>query len=410
MIYVHAIFGTLFCYLAKVILQTNVIRIQRKSLTMRYLFALCFVVYVVSVPIGANIFGAPPTYSLPSPPEAAMQSQASSPSGNVGTGGLPTSPNTNNSSSTLSWGGVNYPSSSSSSFVMPTQAQIEQDFGILNVPQGMENGENAYSNYGISTPAPVDLEAFEWQVLPRDIMYRAYLASTKESRLAAQLTHETDHDLLWDGWAGGRFGLVRYGNRNPIYQRGLQVDIEAAGLVRLDVMNDVDVQSVDFRAGVPVSIGWGQHQSRFGYYHLSSHTGDEFMLKNPTHQRLNFARDVLFIGHAYYLSPEFRLYGELGWAFYTDVSKEWEVQFGFDYSPRLPTGRKGVPFFAVHGHLREELDFGGGLSAQAGWAWKGEQGSGIFRTGLQYYNGMSPQYSFFNRHEQQIGIGVWYDY
>lgn len=407
MIYEQAIFSILDDYLAKVILQTDVIRIQRKSLTMRYLFAWCFATFMVFASIEASTtLGAPPTYMLPSPPEATMQPQVSPPA--ASSGSLP-SPNSSSSNANLSWGGVNYPSSSNS-FVMPTQAQIEQDFGILNTPQEIETGENAYSNYGISTPAPVDLEAFEWQVLPRDIMYRAYLASTKESRLAAQLTHETDHDLLWDGWAGGRFGLVRYGNRNPIYQRGVQVDIEAAGLVRLDVMNDVDVQSVDFRAGVPVSIGWGQHQSRFGYYHLSSHTGDEFMLKNPSHKRLNFARDVLFIGHAYYLTPEFRLYGELGWAFYTDVSKEWEVQFGFDYSPRLPTGRKGVPFFAVHGHLREELDFGGGVSAQAGWAWKGEQGSGIFRTGLQYYNGMSPQYSFFNQHEQQIGIGVWYDY
>ncbi|MEY4567674.1 MAG: hypothetical protein RLY14_2644 [Planctomycetota bacterium] len=407
MIYVQAIFSIVDGYLAKVILQTDVIRIQRKSLTMRYLFAWCFATFMVLASIEASTtLGAPPAYMLPSPPEATIQPQASPPTRSSGS--LP-SPNSSSSAGNLSWGGVNYPSSGNS-FVMPTQAQIEQDFGILNTPQEVETGENAYSNYGISTPAPVDLEAFEWQVLPRDIMYRAYLASTKESRLAAQLTHETDHDLLWDGWAGGRFGLVRYGNRNPIYQRGVQVDIEAAGLVRLDVMNDVDVQSVDFRAGIPVSIGWGQHQSRFGYYHLSSHTGDEFMLKNPSHQRLNFARDVLFIGHAYYLSPEFRLYGELGWAFYTDVSKEWEVQFGFDYSPRLPTGRKGVPFFAVHGHLREELDFGGGVSAQAGWAWKGEQGSGILRTGLQYYNGMSPQYSFFNRHEQQIGIGVWYDY
>jgi hypothetical protein len=170
MIYVQAIFGTSFCYFAKVNLQTDVLRIQRKRLTMRYLFALCFAICAACEPIGANILGAPPTYMLPSPPEAVIPSQSSSPGGNVGNSGLPATPNTSNSSSTLSWGGVNYPSSSSNSFVMPTQAQIEQDFGILNVPQGMETGENAYSNYGISTPAPVDLEAFEWQVLPRDIM------------------------------------------------------------------------------------------------------------------------------------------------------------------------------------------------------------------------------------------------
>jgi hypothetical protein len=30
--------------------------------------------------------------------------------------------------------------------------------------------------------------------------------------------------------------------------------------------------------------------------------------------------------------------------------------------------------------------------------------------GLHYYNGESPQFSFFDDFEQQLGFGVWYDY
>jgi hypothetical protein len=353
-----------------------------------------------------------PSYPLPSPPQSPTPPQnfISPQSGPPSQVLVPDQSGAMSSNS--SWRGVNYPSSPSSvSYQLPSQSEIIEDFGgpVVERDVGVVR-KNEFGSYTIPMTSGVDIDIYEWQVLPAEIMYRSYLASQKESRLAAQLVNATDNDMLWDGFAGGRFGLLRYGNRDPVYPQGMQVDIEGAGLVRLDVYNDVDVQSVDFRAGVPVSFVWGRHQARMGYYHLSSHTGDEFLLKNPTHERLNFARDVLFLGYGYYFTPEFRMYGEMGWAFYSDVANEWEFQFGMDYSPRFATGTRGAPFFGIHGHLREEVDFGGGLSAQVGWAWKGERGSGIFRTGLHYYNGFSPQYSFHREHEQQLGIGVWYDF
>ena len=69
----------------------------------------------------------------------------------------------------------------------------------------------------------------------------------------------------------------------------------------------------------------------------------------------------------------------------------------------------GSPFAAVNGHLREEVNFGGNLSVQVGWQWRGSSGH-VFRTGLQYFNGKSAQYQFFNEHEDQIGMAIWYDY
>jgi hypothetical protein len=34
----------------------------------------------------------------------------------------------------------------------------------------------------------------------------------------------------------------------------------------------------------------------------------------------------------------------------------------------------------------------------------------VLRVGLQCYNGKSIQYSFFDRDEQLVGLGVWFDY
>ena len=253
-------------------------------------------------------------------------------------------------------------------------------------------------------------EQWDWVLLPTSIIYRSYLAGAKESRYGAQIIHENDHYALWDATLGTRVGLLRYGNQSVFNPEGFQIDAEGSAQVRLDIRNNVDVQAVDFRGGVPLTYGIGPHRFKFGYYHLSSHLGDEFLIHNPGYNRLNFARDVLISGYSYFWTDKLRLYAEVGWAFYTDVTEPWEFQFGVDWAPQRPTGIRGEPFFAVNVHLREELNFSGNFTAQIGWAWVGNQNAHMLRMGLHYFNGGSSEFSFYKENEQQIGLGVWYDF
>jgi hypothetical protein len=273
----------------------------------------------------------------------------------------------------------------------------------------LQASEPPPAKHFMDLPAYAASEPWHWQILPSGLIFDSYLADTKESRLAGHVLSISPGSTYWDGILGARIGLVRYGTTDPHRPVGFQIDVEGSGQVRLDIPNDVDVSSVDFRAGIPITFGWGRHRTRLGYYHLSSHLGDEFLLKNPDYDRLNYARDVLYIGHAIYLTPEWRIYGQAGWAFYTDVSQPWEFQFGVEYAPAGATGIHGAPFFAVNGHLREEVDYGGSLTVETGWAWRGDS-SGMLRMGLLYFNGQSNQYSFYNQFQQQIGFGVWYDF
>ncbi len=168
--------------------------------------------------------------------------------------------------------------------------------------------------------------------------------------------------------------------------------------------------SADFRAGAPLTFGIGPYQTKLAYYHLSSHLGDEYQLKNPTISRYNYSRDVIVLGQSYYLNDDLRLYGEAGWAFYSDVAGEWEFQFGIDYSPMIDNGFRGSPFAAVNGHLREEVDFSGNLVVQAGWQWRSAESGHLARFGVEYYNGLADQFEFFNQHENKVGLALWYDY
>ncbi|MEX0794943.1 MAG: DUF1207 domain-containing protein [Pirellulaceae bacterium] len=267
--------------------------------------------------------------------------------------------------------------------------------------------------HGVGFEDYAEPKIYDWTFLPAESIYKPYMAGVKESRASVHLMKNTGDNWLLDGNLGGRFGVLRFGDDSGIMAEGFQWDVESAAHVRLDIQEEVDVRSVDFRAGTQVSWSYREnprHRTRFGYYHISSHLGDEFLIKNSGYDRLNYARDVLILGHSYYFTPRFRVYGEMGWAFYNKESKPWEFQFGFEYAPYAATGPMGEPFFAVHGHLREDVRYSGNFVFQAGWAWVGEVPGRTLRTGLHYYNGKSSQYSFVNQFEQQIGYGLWYDF
>lgn len=267
--------------------------------------------------------------------------------------------------------------------------------------------------YGDPVLAPLaNAETWRWHLLPNDLLWHSYLAGSKESRISGHWFEETNSNTaLLDVTLGGRSSVLRYGTYHEGRSEGWELQLEGAAILRLNLDNNWDFDLSDFRFGVPLIYARGNSQWKFSYYHLSSHLGDELAIRaGNLASRINYSRDVLVLGYSLFPVEALRLYAEMGYAFYTDGGSEpWEFQFGFDYSQPGPTGTCGTPFFAINGHLREEVDFGGNLSTQAGWLWRGKSGK-VFRTGLQYYNGKSPQYQTFDEFEQQIGFGLWHDF
>ncbi len=252
---------------------------------------------------------------------------------------------------------------------------------------------------------------WSWHFLPDGLLYRSYLAGPLESRLGGVWLDERGEGTLWDITLGGRVGILRYGTPGDYGAEGWQVDVEGAAFPRLDLDENNDLVSADFRFGVPVTYASGRWQAKLAYYHLSSHLGDELLERVPSAVRRNYSRDVIVVGTGYFIIPEIRLYGELGYAFYTSGGAEpWETQFGIEYAPAGPTGLRGAPFFAVNSIFREDTDWNGTLVAQAGWAVSGDTTRHLFRVGVQYLNGPSNQLQFFNISEQQLGFGIWYDF
>lgn len=287
-----------------------------------------------------------------------------------------------------------------------SRAQIQYE-PLSNAPI---EGELFTSDEGIFYPPEMSRPWWTWQILPTGTIFHAYWASNREARIGCQFVDRVGEAPVWDIALGGRIGLLRYGTEDATWPEGWQIDLEGAAFPRLTLDYWRDLVAVDFKFGVPISFRQGPWEAKLAYYHLCAHLGDEYWEKHPDFERINYVRDAFTLAGAVYPHPDIRLYAEVGYAFYVaGGSLPWECQFGADCGTTRPTGIRGAPFFAINGRLRQEVDWGGNLTVQAGWMWRGVSGHTL-RGGFYFSEGMSDQYEFFQTHEQLIGGGLWADF
>ncbi|MDR1270736.1 MAG: DUF1207 domain-containing protein [Planctomycetaceae bacterium] len=258
-------------------------------------------------------------------------------------------------------------------------------------------------------------QPWTWQLFPASLIYPSYLAGVNESRLGSVWNHDKDLGWIWDITLGGRAPIVRYGNRSVLFPEGFQMDFEGSVHLRLDLENQMDMDAQDFRFGIPFSYGNKIWQVRTGYYHVSSHMGDERILRLQNQgidpQRLNYVREALILGFSYRLRPSIKLYAEADYAFWLgERTSPWHFQFGAEWSSLYPTNEFwGKPFAAVNIMLLQERQYDGNITIQAGWQWRGTHNQ-LLRFGVQYFGGVSEQYEHLSKREHKIGIGLWYDF
>lgn len=259
-------------------------------------------------------------------------------------------------------------------------------------------------------PSIVPCSDCEWtyQFLPDGLMFQSFLAGEKEPRFASVWLNYPNRGTIWETALGGRIGVYRYGTQGSVKPEGWQLDLKGGALTRLDWEQQEDVDAVDFVVGIVMTHRVGATAVEFGYSHISSHLGDEFLLKNPGFHRLNYVRDSVLFGLSYDVTSDARVYGEVAYAPVPNGGAEpLEAQAGAEYSPACS---HIAPFAAFNLHYRQEFGFQASVNVEAGLQLRGQNSNRLFRVGLQHYNGKALQYSFFDKSEQLTGGGLWVDY
>jgi hypothetical protein len=246
------------------------------------------------------------------------------------------------------------------------------------------------------------------QLLPEGLLFHSFLAGEKEPRFGTVWLNDPDRGMVWETALGARVGILRYGTEGAINPEGWQLDLEGGVLTRLDPEVETDVDAMDFVIGILGTRRVGRTAIEFGYGHLSSHVGDEYLVKHPTFRRVNYVRDSLLFGLSYDVTPDVRVYGEIAYAPGAQGgAKPLEAQFGSEYSPARPYF---APFAAINAHYREDFGFQFSINVEAGVQLRGPTTNRLIRIGVQHYNGKSLQYEFFDEYETLTGAGMWVDF
>ena len=115
-------------------------------------------------------------------------------------------------------------------------------FEVISVPPvAVELPESTPLATDAFMPAANSSGPWTWQLLPHGLVYRSYLAGEKESRFRGVWNHDKDNGWIWDITLGGRVGIVRYGTTGHVRPEGFQIDIEGAGIPRLDLEENNDL-------------------------------------------------------------------------------------------------------------------------------------------------------------------------
>ena len=147
-------------------------------------------------------------------------------------------------------------------------------------------------------------ETWDWQPLPDGLIYRSYLAGFKEPRMHSLWCRSR----IWAGF--GTLPLV--GESAFCVMETTTTQCPMAGSLtsrgpdsRGWILRRTEtLWQLIFGPAPRLPLARDPTCAKLAYHHLSSHLGDEFLLKNPTVIRYNYSREVLVLGQSYYVHPD----------------------------------------------------------------------------------------------------------
>lgn len=207
---------------------------------------------------------------------------------------------------------------------------------------------------------------------------------------------------------GENFGLVKWLGERP--GDGTQISLNAGLFAQFNLSTpSANLVNADYTVGLALSRRAGPWSGRLNVYHLSSHLGDEFILDQPTVERVNLsliAADAL----ASYEWEHWRIYGGGGYLLHRNPEdiERGLARAGMEYHASERFWKLGRPVAGLDVHSIEAQDWDTGISFKAGFEFgQPEPGRRSARLLAEAYKGFAPFGQFYNTEIQYYGMGFY---
>lgn len=203
---------------------------------------------------------------------------------------------------------------------------------------------------------------------------------------------------------GARDDSAAPGRRRPSGTDGslrLAIGLAAGAFARFDLQSrNNEFREAHFRVGLQLRAGWRGLAARAELYHVSSHLGDEYMVRTGAlpHSTSREGVEILVQGSPL---PGLIVYGGPGSIVRSKRNfVAASVRAGLEWDPTDVTLGPFAPYAGAEAFSWAELGWDPILSGQAGVRF----GGGRFRLGLEAGAGPSRAEQFWRQHETLIGL------
>jgi len=284
-------------------------------------------------------------------------------------------------------------------------------------PRAVAQGNGAQEDRRQEPPIVLErprIEPQEWDIelLPDRVLYRPYLADPRQSRSGTkvQFPVRTDNgDIKIENTLGGFRPLALWTDPHDPHQE-MQLLLEAAVFSRFDIQEGWDMDAADYRFGFPFVYRDGDLALKVHLWHLTSHLGDEFISREGR-KRDSYHLNEMSLGASLQVSPEWRVYAEVGFGVYTGPETDsGRAQVGAEWIGPSWKGRIG-PFLAMDLQTRNEIGWGWNAAVMTGILVRPKNpGGASFRFLAEYYRGHDQQTQFKSDLEHYYAFGVAADF
>lgn len=300
-------------------------------------------------------------------------------------------------------------------FIIPSAFSQEEDYDLSMEGKKPETESNP--NHSVELCSITDESGKTFFLFPPSDLYPYYLADPYQVGFAVKVQNFTTSGIPHAGdsrfylRAGGNIGVFRYQPAGET-DRGWQLSIRAGIDGQFDNSNSQDNIGWNGNYGLVVSMKPSSDWAfRLGLLHVSSHIGDEYILRNPGTTRINYTREEFAASASWSINELWRLYAEGGWAHSMGnetIMEPLRFQAGIEFEHNKSLWKDILGWYAaVDTQTWEERDWNVDITAQAGLVL--HSAGRKVRLGVEYYDGRSTLGEFFQYDERHVSIGLWMD-